>query len=723
MKNTVKYILYIATSLFLVACAKDIVDFTGSVHGVVKDYETGEFITNCQVSLHPGGNSVTTSTSGEFEFANLTPGEYTLTFNKSGYNEESKTIVIESSKHIYTDFLLKAKSNFSLSDEAYNFGDLNAEKTIVCFNNTDENCTYEVVSMPEWLSINKPKGLIYAGSSSSFTMHVDRSQVNYGTYSGNVTISFKGKKSGDANISISMSKVKLSTPTLSIAPYPTTMSEDGFKIIGTLQATGGAQVTEHGHCWGLNPAPTITDSRTKLGGRLELGDFISTTTGLKPNTTYYVRAYAINSQGVAYSEDVVVTMQDVNSDRWDGSIAKAFAGGIGTESNPYKIKTGSQLVLIKQYPDAHFVLCNNIDLDNRQWPPVNLNGSFDGGGYTIYNLKITRPEDDNNIGLFAVLTGSVKDLTINGVDIDAGANNNVGALAGYCTESYGGNNLVSNCTIIFNQGSKITAKDYVGGIIGKTAYWCNINNCKIESNIDENVIIGNDYVGGIVGYVDAYNDGLNFFDCHVKADIAGSNYVGGVGGQVKIISLVNSAFIYNLSYNGKLYGSTYVGGIVGSGYNIQTSKVEAVINVKSGYAGGIAGSIAGYENGIVGCYASGTINCNGGSGKYVGGIVPYLNSNALIDFCYSTMTSNYVDYGGFTGSSNSGYVKDCATVAPQSKGTMTNCQLSCTNIAEFLQNCYSEHADYFDFNNTWTWTGTINGKTENVPCPKLYWED
>ena len=94
-----------------------------------------------------------------------------------------------------------------------------------------------------------------------------------------------------------------------------------------------------------------------------------------------------------------------------------------------------------------------------------------------------------------------------------------------------------------------------------------------------------------------------------------------------------------------------------------------------------------------------------------------------MELCYSTMTSNYVDYGGFKGNNSSASVKDCATVAPQSKGTMTNCQLSCTNIAEFLQNCYSEYADYFDFTNTWTWTGTINGKTENVPCPKLYWED
>jgi hypothetical protein len=489
------------------------------------------------------------------------------------------------------------------------------------------------------------------------------------------------------------------------------MSEDGFEIIGTLQATGGAQVTEHGHCWGLNPAPTIADSRTKLGGRLELGDFISTTTGLKPNTTYYVRAYAVNSQGVAYSDEVVVTMQDVNSDRWDGTMAKSFAGGIGTESNPYKIKTGSQLVLIKQYPDEHFVLCNNIDLDNKQWPIVNLNGSFDGGGYTIYNLKITRPDGNDNIGLFAELEGSVKDLTINGVDIDAGANNYVGAVAGRA-EYYAPS--ITNCHVVFNQGSKITGKNYIGGVVG-SGY---ISNCTVISTINENVIIGNEYVGGVAG--SGYGIGGKSSNLHVEANIAGSKCVGGIFGYYG-----SNDYLSNSYYKGTLSGSTYVGGIAGKIGEVYASKVEAVINAKN-YAGGIVGYLQGYgKNKIIGCYSSGTINRDGGSGNYIGRIAGWVSS-VRVQFTYTTMTSNYADCATFVAYDGTAYEwtkKDCAAVTSRSEYYMTNCQLSCTNITEFLQNCYSEHADYFNFNNTWTWTGTINGKTENVSCPKLYWED
>ena len=41
-------------AFFFISCAKDIVDVNGSIHGVIKDFNTGALIANCQVSLAPG---------------------------------------------------------------------------------------------------------------------------------------------------------------------------------------------------------------------------------------------------------------------------------------------------------------------------------------------------------------------------------------------------------------------------------------------------------------------------------------------------------------------------------------------------------------------------------------------------------------------------------------------------------------------------------------------
>ena len=55
---------------------------------------------------------------------------------------------------------------------------------------------------------------------------------------------------------------------------------------------------------------------------------------------------------------------------WDGSIATAFAGGTGTESDPYQIANGAQLAYLassvnsgETYTGKYFVLTANIDLN------------------------------------------------------------------------------------------------------------------------------------------------------------------------------------------------------------------------------------------------------------------------------------------------------------------------------------------------------------------------
>ena len=74
---------------------------------------------------------------------------------------------------------------------------------------------------------------------------------------------------------------------------------------GNVTADGGATVTARGICWSTSQNPTISGSHTTDG--TGTGSFTSAMTGLTANTTYYVRAYATNSAGTAYGEEVSFT--------------------------------------------------------------------------------------------------------------------------------------------------------------------------------------------------------------------------------------------------------------------------------------------------------------------------------------------------------------------------------------------------------------------------------
>ena len=74
---------------------------------------------------------------------------------------------------------------------------------------------------------------------------------------------------------------------------------------GEITSDGGAEVTARGVCWSINQNPTTENDKTVDGSGV--GSFTSNMTGLTQNTTYYVRAYATNSEGTSYGEEVSFT--------------------------------------------------------------------------------------------------------------------------------------------------------------------------------------------------------------------------------------------------------------------------------------------------------------------------------------------------------------------------------------------------------------------------------
>lgn len=74
---------------------------------------------------------------------------------------------------------------------------------------------------------------------------------------------------------------------------------------GEVVSDGGAEVTVRGICWSTSAAPTINDNTNVTTDGTGTGVFSSALTGLLPETTYYVRAYSINSIGTAYGQEMM----------------------------------------------------------------------------------------------------------------------------------------------------------------------------------------------------------------------------------------------------------------------------------------------------------------------------------------------------------------------------------------------------------------------------------
>lgn len=80
---------------------------------------------------------------------------------------------------------------------------------------------------------------------------------------------------------------------------------------GEVITTGGGTITARGVCWNTTGSPTIADSKTTDGAGV--GSFTSELTGLSKNTRYYVRAYATNSSGTNYGNEVQFTTAATDS--------------------------------------------------------------------------------------------------------------------------------------------------------------------------------------------------------------------------------------------------------------------------------------------------------------------------------------------------------------------------------------------------------------------------
>ncbi len=93
-------------------------------------------------------------------------------------------------------------------------------------------------------------------------------------------------------------------PTLAVLTtgQATDITNNSATLNGNITDNGRAEITARGFCWGIDPQPTLDDELIPSG--TGSGTFSAAITELEPNIRYHVRAFAENSVGVAYGNDV-----------------------------------------------------------------------------------------------------------------------------------------------------------------------------------------------------------------------------------------------------------------------------------------------------------------------------------------------------------------------------------------------------------------------------------
>ena len=389
----------------------------------------------------------------------------------------------------------------------------------------------------------------------------------------------------------------------------------------------------------------------------------------------YAGAMLICFIAVLFIRMPVMADDGVPETAWRDNAAADFAGGSGTEADPYQITDGAQLAKIAKdvengtvYKDAYFRLENDIDLSAHRWNPIGVYkwyeggatenktfaGFLDGNGKTIKGLIVDERTEKNSAGLFgnirdnagAATNVGVKDLNIVDARIyamDEGMEQSSSAiLAGFVMANSGHtirfDDISVSGTIINTRVGKAMIS---GGLIGQA---CRVtaDNCRADVTIE-----GGDNIGGFVG-MDASS---TYTNCKVTGKVTGLWAIGGfVGYAGEADSATMSTFDNCIAKVDVVANEWRAGGFAGYMQKGKSSSCAAL--------GDVTSSVTGF-NPKVGGFAGeiGDKNVTGG---------------AILEKCYAAgkVTAASPDYkaGGFVGTHTEGTYTDCSFDSEKNPG-------------------------------------------------------
>ena len=334
----------------------------------------------------------------------------------------------------------------------------------------------------------------------------------------------------------------------------------------------------------------------------------------------------------------------------------------------------------------------DLDLTGVAWTPIgnenhDFAGTFDGQGHTISNITIgtaDEPITGDIAGLFGVIEGTLKNLFLNKIAVNANAGYYVGGLAAYAAGP------IENCHVV-NLNMNAVAKG-VGGLVGYETSANSIDGCSVSGEITAKS--GCWSVGGFIGSM-GRNAQITYSgaDVMVTAPKERGTNVGGFIGKGNGDSNEKTV-ISNCYANGNVTGGAYIGGFAGGlwGLNIKncyaTGKVTQAAAAMASFVGTDASDPNCYGS-VKNCYATGKVE----------GTAPNVYAFAMQDgTTRSPMTNCYYNNANIANSNETTTGKSLQEMQTQDFVTILNPDEATTNGWIYKANqtplCGAEPADY-----------------------------
>lgn len=166
--------------LLLTSCAKDAEVMTGTINGYVSDYTNANTpIAGVTVTINSKGLTKTTGSDGRFEFMNLEPGTYSLSFTANNYQPTTKQVTVYAGQIATCDAQLeKAGANVEISPQTLAFGASVEQLSFSIKNNSNQSLIYSISNAPDYIEVSPASGTVAAKASQAVSVHVkDRGSI------------------------------------------------------------------------------------------------------------------------------------------------------------------------------------------------------------------------------------------------------------------------------------------------------------------------------------------------------------------------------------------------------------------------------------------------------------------------------------------------------------------------------------------------------------------